>query len=73
MAQDFVSAERVKSGGILDVFPAFNPARMGQKIRHPAAADLFSGSQGHYLIQAVQNGYGQLGAVPIFQDFLLRN
>lgn len=40
-ARDFGSAERVKRGGILDVFPAFNPARMGQKIRCPAEAELF--------------------------------
>ena len=43
-AEDFVSAESSESGGILYVFPAFRTARMGQKIRRPAEADLFRGS-----------------------------
>jgi len=41
VARDFVPYESVKNEGILYVFPIFNTARMEQKIRHPAAGDLF--------------------------------
>ena len=40
-ARDFSSAERFKSGGILDVFPGFETARMEKKIRCSAADVLF--------------------------------
>ena len=32
-ARDFGSSERVENAGILDVFPIFHTARLGQKIR----------------------------------------
>ena len=44
MARDFGSAESTKIAGILCVFPNFGTARMGQKTRHPVAAELFRGS-----------------------------
>ena len=40
-ARDFDAAEGSEIGGILGVFPNFRTARMGQKIRRPAADDLF--------------------------------
>ncbi len=43
-AEDFVTGESLKSAGILDVFPTFQTARMGQKIRCSAEAELFRGS-----------------------------
>ncbi len=43
-ARDFSLAEGFKSGGILYVFPTFEAARVGKKIRYPAADDLFRGS-----------------------------
>ena len=43
-ARDFSSAESFKSGGILDVFPTFETARMEEKLRCSAADDLFRGS-----------------------------
>ena len=45
-AEDFDSPEGSENGGILYVFPIFKTARMGQKIRRPAADDLFRASQG---------------------------
>ena len=44
MARDFGSAESTEIAGILCVFPNFGTARMGQKTRHPAVAELFRGS-----------------------------
>ena len=44
MARDFGSAESTEIVGILCVFPNFGTARMGQKTRHPAVAELFRGS-----------------------------
>ena len=44
MARDFATDESVKNEGILDVFPAFETARMEKKIRCPAADDLFRDS-----------------------------
>ena len=32
-ARDFGTSESMKNAGILDVFPFFHPARLGQKIR----------------------------------------
>ena len=46
MARDFGSAESTEIAGILCVFPNFGTARMGQKTRHPAVAELFRGSLG---------------------------
>ena len=45
-AKDFGSAESSEIGGILDVFSDFRTARMRQKIRRPAADDLFRDSLG---------------------------
>ena len=45
-AEDFVTDESLESGGIPDVFPTFQTARVGQKIRCPAEAELFRGSSG---------------------------
>ena len=44
VARDFGSAESTEIAGILCVFPNFGTARMGQKTRHPAVAELFRGS-----------------------------
>ena len=49
-AEDFVTGESLKSAGILDVFPTFQTARMGQKIRCSAEAELFRGSLAVYHI-----------------------
>ena len=43
-ARDFDPSERMENAGILCVFPIFHTARLGQKIRHPAVAELFRGS-----------------------------
>ena len=44
-AEDFSSAESYENGGILYVFPIFKTARIGRKIRRPAADDLFRDSR----------------------------
>ena len=41
-AEDFGQVESLKIAGILYVFPNFQTARLGQKIRCSAANDLFS-------------------------------
>ena len=43
-AEDFVMLKSLESTGILDVFPAFQTASAGQKIRCSAEAELFRGS-----------------------------
>ncbi len=43
-ARDFGSLESVKIEGILNVFPVFHTAPVGQKIPCPAEAELFSAS-----------------------------
>ncbi len=40
-AKDFGSPESMENEGILDVFPVFHTAPMGQKIRCPDADELF--------------------------------
>ncbi len=40
-ARDFGSPESMENEGILDVFPVFHTAPVGQKIRCPAAVELF--------------------------------
>ncbi len=40
-ARDFGSPESMENMGILDVFPVFHTAPEGQKIRCPAADELF--------------------------------
>ena len=60
-ARDFDTSESMKNAGILDVFPIFHTARLGQKIRrspqlplcgvaliHISAAYLFSGKRFFY-------------------------
>lgn len=44
VVRDLGSVESMESSEILDAFPAFHTAQMGQKIRNPAVADLFRGS-----------------------------
>ena len=48
VAGDFGSDESSENEGILDVFPVFRTARMGQKTRYPAADDLFRVSLNSY-------------------------
>ena len=56
-ARDFGSAESAEIGGILYVFPNFSTARMGQKTRRSAVADLFRGSLTiTAIIQRIPNG-----------------
>ncbi len=43
-AGDFGSQESMEREGILDVFPAFHTAPVGQKIRCSAETELFRGS-----------------------------
>ena len=45
-AEDFGQVESLKIAGILYVFPNFQTARIGQKIRFSAVAELFRGSLG---------------------------
>ena len=51
-AEDFASAESLKSGGILYVFPAFQTVGLEQKIRRSAADELFRGSLVSYSRQS---------------------
>ena len=39
-ARDFGTSERMKNGGILDLFPIFRTARLGQKIRRSPQSPL---------------------------------
>ena len=42
--RDFGTSESVENAGILDVFPIFHTARLGQKIHCSAADNLFRDS-----------------------------
>ena len=55
----------MKNGGILYVFPIFQTAGWGQKIRYPAADDLFRGSLETFQFRVIarpQRGRGNLKA-----------
>ena len=62
MARDFGSAESTEIAGILCVFPNFGTARMGQKTRHPAVAELFRGS-------LVKGGFDPLKKANIYSGY----